>query len=175
MIPVRVASIAIDTRGQHVVLLKPIGEEPGQGKVLPIWIGAAESASILIAIEGSTPPRPLSHDLMRELLDAVGSEVTGVAVTRIEDGTYYAELTVRTPTGTTVIDCRPSDAIALASRLGAPLALADEVLEDAGVADDFTGEPDETPDASESPEDAEARVAEFREFLEHIDPEDFQG
>lgn len=165
MVQVRVAGVAIDVRGQHVVLLKPIHEEPGEGLVLPIWIGSAESTSILIAIEGATPPRPLGHDLMAVLLDATGSTVERVEVTRIEDGTYFAELTVRTPDETVIIDCRPSDAIALGSRLEAPLWVADEVLEASGVADEFTGDD----------QDDDERVEEFRRFLDQVDPDDFQG
>lgn len=165
MVQVRVAGVAIDVRGQHVVLLKPVLDEPGSGLVLPIWIGTAESTSILIAIEGATPPRPLGHDLMAALLDATGSEVERVEVTRIDDGTYYAELTVRTPEGTVVIDCRPSDAIALGSRLDAPLWVADEVLETSGVADEFTSDE----------EDDDERVEEFKRFLDEVDPDDFQG
>lgn len=165
MVQVRVAGVAIDVRGQHVVLLKPIHEEPGEGLVLPIWIGSAESTSILIAIEGATPPRPLGHDLMAVLLDATGSTVERVEVTRIEDGTYFAELTVRTPDETVIIDCRPSDAIALGSRLEAPLWVADEVLEASGVADEFTGDD----------QDDDERVEEFRRFLDEVDPDDFQG
>lgn len=164
MVQVRVASIAIDVRGQHVVMLKPVLDEPGEGLVLPIWIGTHESASILIAIERAEPPRPFAHDLMAELLDAVGAQVERVEVTRIEDGTYYAELTVTTPTGQRVIDCRPSDAIALASRLGVSLWVADDVMAAAALPDEFTRDPED-----------EERVEEFKQFLEDVDPEDFQG
>jgi len=167
MVQVRVAGVAIDVRGQHVVLLKPIHEEPGEGLVLPIWIGSAESTSILIAIEGATPPRPLGHDLMGMLLDATGSAAQRVEVTRIDDGTYYAELTVQTPDDLVVFDCRPSDAIALGSRLDVPLFVAAGVPESSGVPDDFTADDDD--------ENDDERVEEFKRFLDEVDPDDFQG
>jgi len=164
MVEVHVAGIAIDGRGQHVVLLKPVGESPGGGRVLPIWIGEQESTSILFAIEGVEPPRPLSHDLMKALLDVVGAELERVAVTRIAGGTYFAELTVLLTGRTEVIDCRPSDAIALASRYGAAVWVADDVMADSGVDDEFTQIADE-----------EENLEEFKKFLDEVDPEDFQG
>lgn len=164
MVHVRVAGIAIDVRGQHVILLKPVTDEPGLGKVLPIWIGAQESTSILLAVQGTATPRPLSHDLMTRLLDSVGASVDRIEVTRLEESTFYAELSVQTPTGSHVIDCRPSDAIALASRLGVPIGVADEVLEVAGVDDEFT--------TGEDVDDES--LSRFRTFLDTVDPSDFQ-
>ncbi len=164
MVDVRVAHVAIDVRGQHVLLLKPVADPPGEGKVLPVWIGAPEATSILFAIEGVAPPRPLSHDLMKLLLDATNSSVERMQITRIDDGTFYAELTLRTPDGTRVLDSRPSDAIAIASRLGVTLEVAQEVLDEAGMDDEFT-----------EPEEESEQVEEFRKFLDEVDPEDFQG
>ena len=133
---------------------------------MPIWVGTQEAASISVAVSGEEPPRPLSHDLMKRLLDSVGASVDRVDVTRIEDGTFYAELRLTTGSGPVVLDCRPSDAIALATRAGAPLFVAEAVLADAGVLE----EEDEV-----DPEEAEERVEEFRRFLDEVDPEDFQG
>lgn len=164
MIQVRVLGIALDPAGQHIVLLKPLGEGPGEGRVLPIWIGAQEATSILIAVEGEHAPRPLSHDLITTLFGAVGAKVVRVEVTRIEEGTFYAELTLTTPTGPQVLDARPSDAVALAVRADAPIFVADEVLDDAGI-------PAEMADLR----DEEERVDEFKQFLDEVDPEDFQG
>jgi bifunctional DNase/RNase len=166
MVQVRVLGVALDASGQHIILLKPLGEDEGQGRVLPIWIGAQEATSILIAIQGEQPPRPLSHDLMKLLLDAVGSQIERVEVTRIEDGTFYAELSIRTPTGPYTIDARPSDSVALASRTGAPLFVADEVLEEAGIPAEMVEPHEET---------EEEKLEEFKKFLEDVDPEDFQG
>ena len=161
MVQVRVAGVAIDSAGQHVILLKPVDELQGAGTILPIWIGQLEATSILIAVEHAATPRPLAHDLMRELLKATDADVTRIEVSRINDGTFYADITLSTPAGERVLDARPSDAIALASRTGAPLWVADEVLAEAGMPDILT----------ES--DAAERLEEFRRFLDDVEPEDF--
>lgn len=165
MIQVRVLGIALDASQQHIVLLKPLLEEPGEGRVLPIWIGSQEATSILIALGDEPPPRPLTHDLMKTLLDTVGATVDRIAVTRIEDGTFYAELTLTTPAGPLVLDTRPSDAIALAVRTEAPLFVAEDVLEESGIPAEM----------AEARTDEEAALDEFKKFLEDVDPEDFQG
>jgi uncharacterized protein len=153
---------------QPVVLLTPLDAGDGPRTLVPIWVGSQEAASISIAVSGQEPPRPLSHDLMHRLLEAVGATVDRVDVTRIEDGTFYAELSVTTGSGRVVLDCRPSDAIALATRAGAPLFVAESVLADAGVLE-------EEDDGDVAPEEAEEKVEEFRRFLDEVDPEDFQG
>ena len=166
MIQVRVLGIALDGGGQHLVLLKPLLEETGAGLVLPIWIGVQEATSILIAISGEKAPRPLSHDLMKLLLDTLGAEVERVDVTRIEDGTFFAEITLESTSGPYVVDARPSDAIALAVRTEAPLFVADEVLDDAGIPAEM---------AEQHDDEADAKLDEFKRFLDDVDPEDFQG
>ncbi|WP_411721472.1 bifunctional nuclease family protein [Mycetocola sp.] len=165
MVQVRIVGVALDSRGQPLILLKPLTEADGE-RMLPIWIGAQEATSILIAVEGAEAPRPLSHDLMKTLLEAVGATVERVDVTKIEDGTFYAEITLRTREGALAIDSRPSDAIAIAARVDAPIWVNDEVLEEAGIVD----EGDRT-----DPEEQEERLDEFRKFLDEVDPEDFQG
>lgn len=167
MVQVRVLGIALDSLQRHIVLLKPLHEAPGDGQVLPVWIGQQEATSILIALEGRQPPRPLSHDLISTLFGAVGAELQRVDVTRIDEGTFFAELALVTPSGRQVLDSRPSDAIALALRADAPIWVADEVIAAAGIPAamvDF-----DTDDGEE------ARLDEFRRFLEDVDPEDFQG
>lgn len=166
MVQVRVAGVALDAAGQHVILLKPLDSLPGEGRILPIWIGAQEATSILIAVEGAIPPRPLAHDLMRSLLDELGATVDRVEVTRIEEGTFYAEVTLTSASGIHLVDARPSDAIALASRAAAPIWVADDVLAEAGVIDVVTDD--------ETEGDPEENLEEFKEFLEHVDPEDFR-
>jgi bifunctional DNase/RNase len=162
MVQVRVAGVALDSAGQHVILLKPIDELPGEGHILPIWIGAQEASSILIAVEGAVAPRPLAHDLMLSMLQSLDASVQQVAITRLEAGTFYAEVTLLTPSGVRAIDARPSDAVALASRASAPVFVADEVLVEAGV----PGVVVET--------DEEASLEEFQKFLEDVDPDDFR-
>ena len=174
MVPVQVLGVAVDARMQPVVLLAPLDSADGPRVIVPIWVGSQEAASISVAIEGDRPPRPLSHDLMARLLEATGAVVDRVEVTRLEEGTFYAELALTTPTGRATLDCRPSDAIALASRVGAPLFVAESVLSDAGVLEESIEEVSEDDDLQD-PEAAEEKVAEFRRFLDDVDPEDFQG
>ena len=133
MVQVRVLGVALDAAGQHIVLLKPLLVEPGEGRVLPVWIGGQEATSILIAVEGQQAPRPLSHDLITTLFAAVGARVERVDVTRIEEGTFYAELTLSTPSGPQMIDSRPSDAIALALRAEVPVLVEDRVFDKGGA------------------------------------------
>ena len=163
MVQVRVAGVALDASGQHVLLLKPVDQIPGDGLVLPIWIGQLEATSILVAVENADVPRPLAHDLMGLMLTALDASATRVEVTRIEDGTFFAEITLSTALGDRIVDARPSDAIALASRVGAPMWVADEVLVEAGVPDVLT----ET--------DASQRLDEFKRFLDEVEPEDFES
>ncbi|CAN5455882.1 bifunctional nuclease family protein [soil metagenome] len=176
MILVRVAGVALDPTGQHVILLKPVGGSPGEGRLLPIWIGAQEATSILVAIEGADVPRPLAHDLMRSLLDSVGATVTAVAVTRIDEGTFYAEVTLATTLGERVVDARPSDAVALASRVDAPIWVSEEVMQDAGVLDTVTVGDDRDDEVDIVPDEvARERLDEFKRFLDDVDPDDFRG
>ena len=163
MVQVRVAGVALDASGQHVLLLKPVDQIPGDGLVLPIWIGQLEATSILVAVENADVPRPLAHDLMGLMLTALDASATRVEVTRIEDGTFFAEITISTALGDRIVDARPSDAIALASRVGAPMWVADDVLAEAGVPDVLT----ET--------DASQRLDEFKRFLDEVEPEDFES
>jgi uncharacterized protein len=171
MIEVRVGGVARDAAGQHVILLKPVDEVLGSGKLLPIWIGEQEATSILVAVEGAAVPRPLAHDLMRSLLEAAATDVLRVDVVRIDGGTFYAEITLSTPTGPRVVDARPSDAIALASRVGAPIGVADEVMDEAGMPDIL----EEADTDGDGEEEAEVVVDEFKRFLDDVDPEEFRG
>lgn len=165
---VRIASLAIDPRSeQPVIILKPLDQEPGEGVLLPIWIGQNEATAILLAVEGVPLKRPMTHDLLRDVIDTLDSYVERVEITRVEAGTFYAAIVLRSEERTRVVDARPSDSIALAVRAGAPIFVAEAVLADAAVVDESIieeGEPDE-----------EAEVARFRDFLEHVDPSDFQG
>lgn len=136
---------------QPVVLLRVTG-----GRIhVPIWIGAAEAAAIAMVQQGIVPERPLTHDLFAEVVRALGTRVTEVRVVDLADGVFLADLHV----GGRVISARPSDCIALALRMDAPIYVADSVVSDAGV---------------EITEDPEDEVDRFREFLDSINPEDFQ-
>ena len=138
-----------------IVLLK---EKTGE-RYLPIWVGAVEATAIAYAQQGVVPPRPLTHDLMRDLLQALGATVSEVRITGLEDGVYYAVIAFDSGLE---VQARPSDAIALALRADVPIVGSETVLDEAGV---------EIPDESE--EDEEDQVEKFREFLDQVTPEDF--
>ena len=167
MIQVNLGTLALDARGQPVVVLRPLDQLPGHGNVLPIWIGTQEATAILIAVEGTEAPRPMSYDLMVRLLDALGGAVQRIEVTKIEEGTFHATITLQTPEGVRLIDARPSDSIALAVRVGAPMFVAADVLQDAGIPDWTEEQP---PHADE-----DEQVAAFQDFLDQVDPDDFRG
>lgn len=160
MVEARIAGVALDSSGQHVILLRPESDE--DTRVLPIWIGEQEASSILVALEGVATPRPLAHDLMKSLLSTLDARVERVDVVRLDGGTFFAEITLQTPGGVRTVDARPSDSIALAARTGAPIGIADAVLDEAGVPATAVGLVDD-----------ETRLREFQEFLENVDPEDF--
>lgn len=164
---VRIASLAVDPRtDQPVVILKPLGEEPGEGRLLPIWIGQPEATAILLAIEDVETPRPMTHDLLRNVIETLDAIIERVEITRVDGGTFYAAIVLRGEETTRVVDARPSDSIALAVRTGAPIFVADQVLDTAAV-DDESVIDDDT--------DEEAAVEEFRRFLESVDPADFSS
>jgi bifunctional DNase/RNase len=168
--------IAVDLVGLHIeatsgaplVLLR---EHDAPHRVLPIFIGESEAASIAVALSGQSPPRPLTHDLMVTLVNTFDARVEAVEVTDVVDGSFTASLVLSGPAGGQRLDTRPSDAIALAVRLGAPLYVNDEVLEQAGA---VIG--DLTDDETSAPIDAESldeTIAEFRSFIDTVDPDDF--
>lgn len=140
---------------QPIVLLKEIDG----GRYLPIWIGAGEATAIATALEGVQPVRPLTHDLMRSILDAAGVLPVRVVVTEMRDSVFYADLALDVGGKEIRVSSRPSDAIALAVRTGTPVFAHPDVLDEAGVVFEE--------------EDEEEEVARFREFLEEATAEDF--
>jgi len=136
---------------QPIVLLR---EHEGE-RYLPIWIGAVEATAIAFAQQGVVPARPLTHDLLRDVIAAVGRSVVQIQITSLRDGVFYAD--VHFDDGT-VVSARPSDAIALALRTGTTIFGAEEVLAEAGIL---------------IPDEQEDEVEKFREFLDQISPEDF--
>jgi bifunctional DNase/RNase len=163
MIHVHIASLSLDPRSnQPVIILRPTDPELAD-RLLPIWIGHPEATSILLALEGAEPPRPLTHDLLGSVIGTLGAIVERVEVTRLETGTFFAALVLRGDEHTWAVDARPSDSIALAVRTGAPIFVDESVLEEASVPAAVLVD-----DADE-----EAEVEAFRQFLENVDPEDF--
>lgn len=157
-LPVEIVGVRVELpSNQPIVLLK---EEAGS-RYLPIWIGANEATAIATAMEGVDPPRPLTHDLMRSIVDAVGALAAKVVISEMRDSVFFADLTIDHGGEKVTISARPSDAIALAVRTGTPVFASVEILEQAGV--EFEEEDDED------------EVAKFREFLEEVTVEDFLG
>ncbi len=139
-----------------VVLLK---EAEGE-RSLPIWIGIFEAASILFALEGVPPPRPLTHDLMKTVIETLGASVTRVDVDALEDGVFLAKVHLATAEGTRLVDCRPSDGLAVAVRADAPVFAEEEVIREAGVVTaPATG--------------AAGADVDWKEYLEALDPSAF--
>jgi len=139
-------------------------EEGGGRRGLPIMIATPEAAAIHSALEGITPPRPLTHDLLVGVVAALGATVHHVVITELREHTFFAELHLEAPSGAVVVSCRPSDAVALAVRTGAPIHATEAVLDEAGV---------EFEEETEG-EDDEAILDEFRDFLDEVRPEDFE-
>ncbi len=164
MVHVRIASLSVDsTSNQPVIILRPTDDEQAAGRLIPIWIGQNEATAILLALQGIAPPRPMTHDLLKSVIEHLGASITRIEITRIEGGTFFASIILSSEGGASVeVDARPSDSIALAVRTGAPIYVAEQVLDEAAVVE-------------VTEQDEEAEVERFREFLEDVDPSDFQG
>jgi bifunctional DNase/RNase len=167
--PLDVLGVRVETpTNQPIVLL----QEQGSNRCLPIWIGAAEAAAIAYAQQGVEPPRPLTHDLVINILAALERPLVEVRITELVDQVFHAELHFADGV---VVESRSSDAIALALRAAVPILGADELLDEASV-------PAPTPE-SESPEGAEEEtgvvpedeVERFKEFLDHVSADDFEA
>ncbi len=137
-------------------------EQDGEHRLLPIYIGSPEAASIHYALEGIDPPRPLTHDLFISVIGQLGASLSKVVVTEVRDHTYYAEIHLMVGDDEQIISSRPSDAIALAVRCEAPLFASDALLDDVGQI------PQPEPE-----EEAEEIIDEFKDFIESVSPDDF--
>jgi uncharacterized protein len=144
---------------QPIVLLKTADGN----KFLPIWIGHPEAAAILMKLQGASTPRPMTHDLVTDLLEKLEARVTRIAVTELRENTFYAVVTVAVDGSEIEIDSRPSDAIALAVRSDAPIFADDSVIEESAI--EFEHE-----DVNE-----EEVVEEFKKFLDEVKPDDFSA
>ncbi|QIK66479.1 bifunctional nuclease family protein [Nocardioides sp. HDW12B] len=137
---------------QPIVLLR----EVTGARYLPIWIGAVEATAIAFAQQGVVPPRPLTHDLLKDVLGATGNELSEVRITEVREGVFYATLVLASGVE---VSARPSDSIALALRTGTKIVCSEDVLDEAGL---------------DVPEEDEDEVEKFREFLDNVSPEDFE-
>lgn len=138
---------------QPIILLQ---DEPGQ-KYLPIWIGAVEATSIAFAQQGVIPARPLTHDLLLEVIKSFGRQIHEVKIVSLKDGIFYSEIYFENGS---MISARPSDSIALALRVEAPILVAVDVLNSAGI---------------EIPVEEQDELDKFRQFLDEVNPEDFKS
>jgi len=156
-----VYGVSFDLVGkQPIVLLKTVDGN----RFLPIWIGHSEAAAILMKLQNASTPRPMTHDLVTEILGELNAQVIRVAVTELRENTFFAQVTIQQNGSEVEVDSRPSDAIALAVRAEAPIFVADEVIEESAI--EFEGE--EINDA-----DLEKEVSKFRSFLENVTPDEF--
>jgi bifunctional DNase/RNase len=139
---------------QPIVLLRERGGE----RYLPIWIGAAEAAAIALSLQGVATPRPMTHDLLKNILDDLAVQVQRIVVTELRESTVYATIQLQQGTDALEISSRPSDAIALAVRMSVPIFADEGVLEEASIL---------------IPGDEDEEVEKFREFLDNVSPDDF--
>ena len=152
MKPVEVLGVRVESPTNHpIVLLRELDGD----RCVPIWIGAAEATAIAYAQQGIEPPRPLTHDLLKNVIEGLGRTVVGVRIVALNEGVFHAEIAFD---GGTVVESRTSDAIALALRVGCPVTIAEEIIDEAGVA----MEPE-----------AEDEVEKFKEFLDQVSADDF--
>ena len=162
---------------QRVVILK----EKDADRYLPIWIGPAEADAIAVKLQDLSVPRPLTHDLLRTVIDILGGSVLHILVNDLHNDTFYAKITIQTNGTTKEIDCRPSDAVALAVRAQVPIYADESVLDKAGILlDKETGKPlgasSEGPggEAPAEPSEEELRrMSAFTDFIDTLDLEDF--
>jgi len=175
MIEVLVSRLGLDSTTQsHVVIL----QEKGGDRLLPIWIGQPEAESILMQIHDIKRQRPLTHDLCKNLIIGLGGTLQAVHITRVEKNTYYAELRILRAGEVVRVDSRPSDSIAVALRLQAPIFAAEELLSEVTVEE--SGESESEPESYEPEQeaapprdDAELNAEQLKEYLERLRPEDF--
>ncbi len=160
MVEMVIYGVSFDMIGkQPIVLLKTVLEN----KFLPIWIGHAEAAAILMTLQGATPARPTTHDLLVSAIAASDAEIEGVAITELRDSTFFAAVKMRTASGDIVeLDSRPSDAIAIAVRTKATILASEDIVAENSI--EF--------ESGESV--SEETLSEFRDFLEGVSPEDFR-
>ncbi len=160
MIELQLVGVRVELpTNQPIVLLK---EKEGE-RYLPIWIGPVEATAIALGMQGIETQRPMTHDLMRDLLQGIGISVERIVITELREGTFYAEIQMSQNGDSVSVSSRPSDALALAVRMNLTIFADEAVIEEASIAVKDEDEPD-----------AEQEVERFREFLEQVSPEDFK-
>ena len=166
VVEVVVARLGLDSTTQSYVLVL---QEKGGSRLLPIWIGQPEAESIVMQIHSIKRVRPLTHDLCKNLIQGLGGSLRRVQITRVEKNTYYAELHINRGDTVVQIDARPSDSIAIALRLAAPIFAAETLLSSIEVDE----QSEETPGAATMSDTGELSADQLKEYLENLRPEDF--
>jgi bifunctional DNase/RNase len=166
MVEMHLAAVRVELPTNTPILL--LQETGGAHRTLPIYIGAAEATAIAYALQGVVTPRPMTHDLMRDLLTELGATVDCVVITELRESTFFAEIRLTINSRHHTVSARPSDAIALAARLGTTIYAEDALLDAEGVVLQTEDEPDNAADQDEL-------VVQFREFIEGVRPEDFSS
>lgn len=159
LIEVKVKNLAFDLAKSGAMVFL---EEMNGTRVLPIWIGIFEANAIALELRKITTARPMTHDLIFNIIKGLGAEATKIVVTELKDNTFYAVIYISTKKGVVEIDSRPSDAIALALRVGTPIYVAEEVINKAGHIGDAEAE------------ETEKGGDDFAEWLDKLDPDDFK-
>ena len=165
MIEVVVSRLGLDSSTQSYVVI--LQEKEGQ-RLLPIWIGQPEAESIVMQMHNIKRVRPLTHDLCKSLIVGLGGTLQKVHITRVEKNTYYAELHIARAGEVVQVDARPSDSIAIALRLSAPIFASDTLLSDVQIE-----ESSETFDVESLKNSSELNAEQLKEYLERLRPEDF--
>lgn len=169
MVEMHLAAVRIEVATNTPMVL--LREATGARRTLPIMIAVPEATAIELALRGAKPSRPLTHDLLKILLDTLGVTVERVVVTELRETTFFAELHLVHAGQPLVVSCRPSDAIALAARMDVPIFADDDLLDAEGVEfEDDLGDDDEDDDVN-----PDELVEQFKEFIEDIRPEDFSS
>ena len=166
MVEVILRAVRVDVGSSTPLLLL---EEVGGNRVLPIFIGAPEAAAIAYALQKVETPRPMSHDLLSNTITALGGRIFAVEITHLEDNTFFANLRLLKDDVEILVSARPSDAVAIAMRVSAPILVSDELMAAEGKVMNLDDDGSETPEQLDEAE----LVAELREFLDQINPEDF--
>ena len=162
MIPVAIHSIQVSLMSNHrVIVLKDL--EAKEERLLPIWIGPFEAEAIAIQLQGAQVPRPLTHDLLKSVIGTLGARVSHIYINDLSDSTFYSRIIVQHDGREVEIDSRPSDAIALAVRVQAPIYVAESVMEQAAI----SPSPDISSGAPSG--EAESDLGVFRDFVEGLD------
>lgn len=165
-VEMELVGVRVDMPSNTPVLL--LREQDGDRRNLAIMIGGPEAQAIAFALDGVETRRPMTHDLITTLIEDLGAHVDRIVISALRDDIFYADLVLSTGDDTTVVSARPSDAMAIAVRIGTPVYAEEAVLAEVGYVEDESGDDDE--DDGRDPDEV---VEEFREFIDQVNPEDF--